>query len=197
MGPQFLCEFAYAIRTAVNETTGKTPAELFLGRKLITLFQKLVMVSDGTEFAIDQGERHTGKADKRGPFIRSPPGSWSESSRKLKRRRKENIGYKRSRESGSGGPERKIKKGLEHRVAKRALSSNYSNDLPKLRKKGRTEETVMPSTSGSSQEQPRQALQPLHRSQLARIPEEEVVNNKMARKGKEERIPTDPSPWRS
>ncbi|GFW44471.1 hypothetical protein TNCV_1749001 [Trichonephila clavipes] len=31
----------------------------------------------------------------------------------------------------------------------------------------------------------------------ARIPEEEVVNNKMARKGKEERIPTDPSPWRS
>ncbi|GFS68768.1 uncharacterized protein TNCV_408721 [Trichonephila clavipes] len=49
---QFLCEFAYAIRTAVNETTVKTPAELFLGRKLITPFQKLVMVSDGTEFAV-------------------------------------------------------------------------------------------------------------------------------------------------
>ncbi|GFY29018.1 hypothetical protein TNCV_4721461 [Trichonephila clavipes] len=32
---------------AVNETTGKTPAELFLGEKLITSFQKLVMVSDG------------------------------------------------------------------------------------------------------------------------------------------------------
>ncbi|GFV88882.1 transposon Ty3-I Gag-Pol polyprotein [Trichonephila clavipes] len=30
---QFLREFAYAIRTAVNEATGKTPAELFLGRK--------------------------------------------------------------------------------------------------------------------------------------------------------------------
>ncbi|GFU17921.1 retrovirus-related Pol polyprotein from transposon 17.6 [Trichonephila clavipes] len=29
---QFLREFAYAIRTAVNETTGKTPTELFLGR---------------------------------------------------------------------------------------------------------------------------------------------------------------------
>ncbi|GFT80182.1 retrovirus-related Pol polyprotein from transposon 17.6 [Trichonephila clavipes] len=28
---QFLREFAYAIRTAVNETTGETPAELFLG----------------------------------------------------------------------------------------------------------------------------------------------------------------------
>ncbi|GFV07771.1 uncharacterized protein TNCV_1678101 [Trichonephila clavipes] len=54
---QFLREFAYAIRTAVHETTGKTPAELFLGRKLITPFQKLVMVSDGTEFAVGDIER--------------------------------------------------------------------------------------------------------------------------------------------
>ncbi|GFY25665.1 uncharacterized protein TNCV_2487851 [Trichonephila clavipes] len=49
---QFLREFAYAIRTAVNETTEKTPPELFLGRKLITPLQKLVMVSVGTEFAV-------------------------------------------------------------------------------------------------------------------------------------------------
>ncbi|GFV32444.1 uncharacterized protein TNCV_1677301 [Trichonephila clavipes] len=54
---QFLREFAYALRMAVNETTGKTPAELFLGRKLITPFKKLVMVSDGTEFAV--GDRET------------------------------------------------------------------------------------------------------------------------------------------
>ncbi|GFS69181.1 uncharacterized protein TNCV_4010291 [Trichonephila clavipes] len=54
---QFLREFAYAIRTAVNKTTGKTPAELFLGRKLITPFQKLVMVSEGTEFAVGYIER--------------------------------------------------------------------------------------------------------------------------------------------
>ncbi|GFT38964.1 retrovirus-related Pol polyprotein from transposon 17.6 [Trichonephila clavipes] len=54
---QFLREFAYAIRTAVNEATGKPPAELFLGRKLITPFQKLVMVSDGTEFAVGDIER--------------------------------------------------------------------------------------------------------------------------------------------
>ncbi|GFW68272.1 uncharacterized protein TNCV_1881521 [Trichonephila clavipes] len=54
---QFLREFAYAIRTAINETTGKTPAELFLGRKLITPFQKLVMVSDGMEFAVGDIER--------------------------------------------------------------------------------------------------------------------------------------------
>ncbi|GFW29865.1 uncharacterized protein TNCV_3937321 [Trichonephila clavipes] len=57
MGPQFLREFAYAIRTAVNETTEKNPAELFLGRNLITPFQKLVMVSDGTEFSVGDIDR--------------------------------------------------------------------------------------------------------------------------------------------
>ncbi|GFT01411.1 retrovirus-related Pol polyprotein from transposon 297 [Trichonephila clavipes] len=54
---QFLREFTYAIRTAVKETTGKIPAELFLGRTLITPFQKLVMVSDGTEFAVGDIEK--------------------------------------------------------------------------------------------------------------------------------------------
>ncbi|GFV75286.1 uncharacterized protein TNCV_1481321 [Trichonephila clavipes] len=54
---QFLREFACVIRTAVIETTGKTPAKLFLGRKLITPFQKLVMVLDGTEFAVGDIER--------------------------------------------------------------------------------------------------------------------------------------------
>ncbi|GFS99118.1 retrovirus-related Pol polyprotein from transposon 17.6 [Trichonephila clavipes] len=54
---QFLSEFMYAIRTAVNESTRKTPAELFLGRKLITSFQKLVMISDRTEFAVGDIER--------------------------------------------------------------------------------------------------------------------------------------------
>ncbi|GFW02593.1 uncharacterized protein TNCV_2456081 [Trichonephila clavipes] len=54
---QFLREFAYAIRTAVNETTGKTPTELVLGRKLITPFQKLVMVSDGIKFAVGDIEK--------------------------------------------------------------------------------------------------------------------------------------------
>ncbi|GFT14708.1 uncharacterized protein TNCV_632781 [Trichonephila clavipes] len=299
---QFLREFAYAIRTAVNETTGKTPAELFLGRKLITPFQKLVMVShtDGTEFAIgdieksfeevrrktktkhekwekyynrrrrnvqikvndwvlivthplssatrkvvtkfkpkfegpyrvldvknnnvviwkagkrltinvdqiriyrhrkcdeteigtgslrdessgfdrvqrrsnesrdgkkkgsevkreleekglslrnDQGEKHTNKTNKRGPLIRSIPSSWSEKSRRIKRSKNEMLGYKRSYESGSGGPERKIQIGSEHIVPKRALSSNYktNSNLPKFRKKSRREETVTPTTSG-------------------------------------------------
>ncbi|GFY13449.1 retrovirus-related Pol polyprotein from transposon 297 [Trichonephila clavipes] len=54
---QLLCEFAYALITAVHETTGKTPAELFWGRKLITLFQKLVMLTDGAEFVAGNIEK--------------------------------------------------------------------------------------------------------------------------------------------
>ncbi|GFW98610.1 uncharacterized protein TNCV_2757891 [Trichonephila clavipes] len=59
-------------------------------------------------------------------------------------------GHKRSRESGSGGPERKIQKGSEHRVPKRALSSSYKTNInmPKFKKRSRIEETVTPSTSG-------------------------------------------------
>ncbi|GFY22665.1 uncharacterized protein TNCV_2179261 [Trichonephila clavipes] len=58
-------------------------------------------------------------------------------------------GYKRSHESRSGGPERKVQKGSEYRVTKRALSSNYrtNHSLTKIRKKSRREETVMPTTS--------------------------------------------------
>ncbi|GFY36806.1 uncharacterized protein TNCV_2567681 [Trichonephila clavipes] len=50
----------------------------------------------------------------------------------------------------SGGPERKVQKGSEHRVNKRALSSNYrtNHSLAKFRKKNRREETVTPTTSG-------------------------------------------------
>ncbi|GFW19219.1 uncharacterized protein TNCV_255461 [Trichonephila clavipes] len=58
--------------------------------------------------------------------------------------------YKRTNESRSGGPERKVQKGLEYRVPKRALLSNYrtNHSLTKLRKKSRREETVTPPTSG-------------------------------------------------
>ncbi|GFU97132.1 uncharacterized protein TNCV_4642251 [Trichonephila clavipes] len=64
--------------------------------------------------------------------------------------RKETLAYKQSFKSGSGGPEKKIRKSIGHRVDKRRLSLNNSNDLPQFRKKIRTEETVMPSTSGYS-----------------------------------------------
>ncbi|GFX63637.1 uncharacterized protein TNCV_2005651 [Trichonephila clavipes] len=46
---RFLHEFAFALRTSVNETTDKTPAELFLGRKIITPFSKLINVTEGAE----------------------------------------------------------------------------------------------------------------------------------------------------
>ncbi|GFS95699.1 uncharacterized protein TNCV_250961 [Trichonephila clavipes] len=261
---QFLCEFAYVIRTAVKETTGKPPAELFLGLKLITPFQKLVMVSDETEFAVgdierlfeearrntkskhekwekycnrrrrdgklrvldrknnnvvvwkagkrltvnvdqvriychrkcdeteirtgssddnslrnessgfdrvqqrsDQSQydrkkgpdlkreleekglsflkmirvRHTNKTNKRGPLIKSIPSSWLEKSR-IKRIKNEVLGYKRSRESGSSGPERKIRKGSDYRVPKRALSSNDSNVFQKCDRKRSKQDKV-------------------------------------------------------
>ncbi|GFT07050.1 uncharacterized protein TNCV_1415881 [Trichonephila clavipes] len=115
----------------------------------------------------DQMELRTGSSDsnisrhesssfesvqQRSNESQSAPSSWSETSRKIKRSKNETIGYKRWRESGWGGPDRKIQKGSEHRVPKRALSSNYNtNDLPKFRKRGQTEETVMSSTSGCNQ----------------------------------------------
>ncbi|GFW27417.1 uncharacterized protein TNCV_591091 [Trichonephila clavipes] len=50
IGDRFLHEFAFALRNSVNETTNKTPAELFLGRKIITPFSKLINVTEGAEY---------------------------------------------------------------------------------------------------------------------------------------------------
>ncbi|GFX77108.1 uncharacterized protein TNCV_1073081 [Trichonephila clavipes] len=76
----------------------------------------------------------------------------SEVKRELEEKRlsfRNNQGYKRSNESRSGGPERKVQKGSQHRVNKRSLSSNDSNSvLPRLRKKNRREETVTLTKSG-------------------------------------------------
>ncbi|GFU92709.1 retrovirus-related Pol polyprotein from transposon 297 [Trichonephila clavipes] len=47
---RFLHEFTFALHTSVNETTNKTPAELFLGRKIITPFSKLINVTEGAEY---------------------------------------------------------------------------------------------------------------------------------------------------
>ncbi|GFW02478.1 retrovirus-related Pol polyprotein from transposon 412 [Trichonephila clavipes] len=54
---QFLHEFAFALRTAVNETTNKTPAELFLGRKIITPFSKLINVTEDAKYVGNNIER--------------------------------------------------------------------------------------------------------------------------------------------
>ncbi|GFT43039.1 retrovirus-related Pol polyprotein from transposon 297 [Trichonephila clavipes] len=47
---RFLHEFSFALRTSVNERTGKTPAELFLSRKIVTPFRKLINVTEGAEY---------------------------------------------------------------------------------------------------------------------------------------------------
>ncbi|GFW84344.1 hypothetical protein TNCV_1132131 [Trichonephila clavipes] len=43
---QFLNQFAYALRSAIHETTGKTTAELFLGRNPISEVGESVVGSD-------------------------------------------------------------------------------------------------------------------------------------------------------
>ncbi|GFX51195.1 retrovirus-related Pol polyprotein from transposon 17.6 [Trichonephila clavipes] len=47
---QFLHVFAFALRTAVNETTNITPPELFLRNKIITPFSKLINVTEDTKY---------------------------------------------------------------------------------------------------------------------------------------------------
>ncbi|GFT56215.1 uncharacterized protein TNCV_130081 [Trichonephila clavipes] len=105
----------------------------------------------GLSFKNDQGEKDTNKTNKRGPLIRSINSSWSEKSRRIKRSKDEMLGYKRSHEPVSGGPERKIQKGSEHKVPKRALFSNYktNSNLQKFRKKNRRGGTssVQPQTT--------------------------------------------------
>ncbi|GFX08099.1 uncharacterized protein TNCV_1237781 [Trichonephila clavipes] len=54
---RFLHEFAFALRISVNETTNKTPAELFLGRKIITPFSKLINVTEGDEYVGRNNEK--------------------------------------------------------------------------------------------------------------------------------------------
>ncbi|GFY47228.1 hypothetical protein TNIN_1191 [Trichonephila inaurata madagascariensis] len=135
------------------------------------------------------------------------------------------MGFKRSWQSGSGGPERKYKKGPREQGAKRKFSVN-SNDLSYFSKRNRRDETrcQIPAATTCDQEEvqrwsPDQPMRrghnkedrfdpeeagrnnstdPIPRSkegQAAGIPEAERVNNRIARRGKEER--TDPSPWRS
>ncbi|GFV70818.1 uncharacterized protein TNCV_1947281 [Trichonephila clavipes] len=80
----------------------------------------------------------------------SIPSSWSEKSRRIKRSKNEIIGYKRSLESGSSGPERKIRKfrkSSDYRVPKTALPSNDSNVLQKCSRKRSKQDKVAVSTN--------------------------------------------------
>ncbi|GFS55168.1 retrovirus-related Pol polyprotein from transposon 17.6 [Trichonephila clavipes] len=75
---QFLHEFAFALRTAVNETTNKTPAELFLGRKIITPFSKLINVTEDAKYVgrnierlFDEARRNMQKSISLGKTLQS------------------------------------------------------------------------------------------------------------------------------
>ncbi|KFM63797.1 Retrovirus-related Pol polyprotein from transposon 297, partial [Stegodyphus mimosarum] len=58
-------EFAFALRTAKHETTKKSPAELFLGRKIMTPLDKLFYVKDrAPEFQIGEIEKMLKEAEK-------------------------------------------------------------------------------------------------------------------------------------
>ncbi|GFW01773.1 uncharacterized protein TNCV_1232731 [Trichonephila clavipes] len=95
------------------------------------------MVSDGTEFAEGDIERLFDEARRN-----------TKTNYRAKRWRKETLAYKRSLNSGSGGPQRKQRKGQEHQGEKRQLTLSSNNELQYSRKRCRGEEIVMPSTSG-------------------------------------------------
>ncbi|GFW12669.1 hypothetical protein TNCV_3883791 [Trichonephila clavipes] len=77
----------------------------------------------------------------------------------------------------SGGPERMVQKGSEHRVNKRNLSSNDSNSLlPRLRKKNRREETTQ-------QGEPVRSRKGRERNDSPFIKERTRSSNKNARRG--------------
>ncbi|GFX43999.1 uncharacterized protein TNCV_4112781 [Trichonephila clavipes] len=150
---QFLREFTYAIRT---ETTGKTPAELFLGRKLITPFQKLVMVSEGNRVC----------SRKYYEARRNTKTKHEKCAKYYNNRRREvqikvcgldQIGHKTIRiagqvkgkvtglkeDQGSGGPKRKRGKISIKQRDKRRLPSS-TNSINNFRKKARRGEAAMP-----------------------------------------------------
>ncbi|GFX57232.1 uncharacterized protein TNCV_2965111 [Trichonephila clavipes] len=69
----------------------RTSNELQSGRKKGSDVKR-VLEEKGVSFKNDQDERHTSKTDKRGPLIRSSPSSWSQTRRKIKRSKNQNIG---------------------------------------------------------------------------------------------------------
>ncbi|GFY23153.1 hypothetical protein TNCV_3763931 [Trichonephila clavipes] len=102
-------------------------------RKLITPFQKLVIVSDGTKIAVGDIERLYEEARR---------------NRKAKHEKWEKY-YNRHRRDVQIKVRRTRKEGSEHIVHKRTLSSNDTNsDSPKNRNKSRTEKSANPTTRG-------------------------------------------------
>ncbi|GFV05466.1 uncharacterized protein TNCV_226771 [Trichonephila clavipes] len=77
------------------ESVQRRSNESQYGRKKVSGVKR-ELEEKGISLKKDQGERHTSKTDKRGPLIRSTTCSWSQTSRKIKRSKDQNIGYTRA-----------------------------------------------------------------------------------------------------
>ncbi|GFT50515.1 uncharacterized protein TNCV_551341 [Trichonephila clavipes] len=196
-------------QNAVTDVLSRNPVESIIGEKVnCAIIRDLVLSSREQLIEEQRKDRELGhlyryleipeyssvttticKTDKHGPLIISPPGSWSEPNRKLKRGRKDTLVYKRSPDYGSGGAERTQRKGQKYKGEKRQLALSSNNELQCPRKRNRGDEIVMHGTSGYnlrprrgakvesrptnemrtqkkstslSQKKPRTSLQPLH-----------------------------------
>ncbi|GFW44877.1 retrovirus-related Pol polyprotein from transposon 17.6 [Trichonephila clavipes] len=79
---QFLHKYAFALCTVVNETTNKTPAELFWGRKIITPFSKLINVTEDTKYVGRNIERLFDEARRN---MRKKHKSWEKYYNRIRR----------------------------------------------------------------------------------------------------------------
>ncbi|GFW47145.1 uncharacterized protein TNCV_55981 [Trichonephila clavipes] len=173
---QFLREFAYAIRTAVNGATGKTLAKLFVGRKLITPFQKLVMVSDGTEFAVGDIERLFEEAKRN---TKTKHEKWE----KYYNRRRRDVQIKKEKPKGRDGNAHHKRLISETKKGEREESRHHRDKKDQFDPEKAEKGTIV-HTSKSEQDQ------------ATRMPDEEVINNGKTTKG-EERVQRNPCHWRS
>ncbi|GFS77972.1 uncharacterized protein TNCV_2028401 [Trichonephila clavipes] len=155
---RFLHEFAFALRTSVNETANKTPAELFLGRKIITHFSKLINVTEGAGYVgrnieelFDEARQNMRKQHKHwGNIIIGKGGKLTSNSdshletlyegQRLsdKSSRSQPGKFKGSRKSSSeqsnGHKSNKINAGWEDPTLKRKIESNGSGDRKDLKR---------------------------------------------------------------
>ncbi|GFV25836.1 retrovirus-related Pol polyprotein from transposon 17.6 [Trichonephila clavipes] len=130
-------------------------------------------------------------ASNRKPLVKSSPGSCTEPDRRANKCKKETSGFKRSWQSGFAGTERKLPAAT---TCDQEEVQRWSPDQPIRR--GHNKEDRFESEEAEINN----STDPVPRSiegQTAEIPEAEVVNNSIARRGKKKRTATDPFPWRS
>ncbi|GFV73378.1 transposon Tf2-6 polyprotein [Trichonephila clavipes] len=140
---QFLHEFAFALRTAVNETTNKTPAELFLGRKIITPFSKLINVTEDAKY-VGQFKEHRKTSSQESEGCRSRQSNTTREIPRNKRKinstaskdpaiKRSKICKKRSRQ-GSDHQDRKRHAPEQRQGIKRSIPSSISSKTYKFKR---------------------------------------------------------------